>query len=131
MVYAKRSKGQTLIVLLFVILIGVIVTAAAIIILAINAEATTKLSQGEVARQLAETGAEDALLQLLRDKTYAISDNIITVGEDTAHVTVTQGTPIIVDSLGVSGQINREIKVTVNFDANGVLNVVSWQEVYN
>lgn len=126
----KKQSGQTLVALLFIVLVGIIVTVAATIILGINSIATGKLTQGEIARQLAESGAEDSLIQLLRDKSYAVTNKDIPVDSDKATVTVTQGSPIVIDSIGKSGNFNREVKVTVTFDSNGVLTVGSWKEVF-
>jgi hypothetical protein len=126
----KKQSGQTLVALLFIVLVGIIVTVAATIILGINSIATGKLTQGEIARSLAESGAEDSLIQLLRDKSYAVTNKDIPVDLDKATVTVTQGNPIVIDSIGKSGNFNREIKVTVTFDSNGVLTVGGWKEVF-
>lgn len=128
--YAKKQSGQTLIVLLFIVLVGIIVTLAATIILGINSIAVGKFTQGEIARQLAESGAEDSLIQLLRDKSYAVVNKDIGANPDKVTVTVTQGNPIVIDSIGKSGDFNRKVRVTVTFDSNGVLTVGSWKEVF-
>lgn len=128
--YDKKQSGQTLVALLFIVLVGIVVTVAATIILGINSVATGKLTQGEIARQLAESGAEDALIQLLRDNNYAVSNKEIDINSDVAIVTVSQGNPITIDSIGKSGDFSRTVRVTVTFDVNGVLTVGSWKEVF-
>ncbi len=127
MVYAKKTNsGQTLIALLFFILIGIIVTVAAAIIIGINAAATAKLTQGEVARQLAETGAENALITLLRNKNY--TGETLTVGDDTVTVTVTGTTTKVIESTGISGNFMRKVEVQASYD--GVLSLISWKEIF-
>jgi len=127
MVYAKKTnKGQTLIALLFFILIGIIVTVAAAIILGINAIATAKLTQGEVARQLAETGAENAMVTLLRDKNY--TGETLAVGSDSIVITVTGTTTKVIESVGTSGDFIRKVEVTASYD--GVLTPISWKEIF-
>ena len=128
-----NESGQTLVALLFFVMVGMIVTVAATIILSTNSLAAQKLSQGEVARQMAETGAENALLQLLRNKNYlgetltniggAVGDNVvITIGTDPAT-----GQKAIF-STATSGNFTR--KVEVIYTANDVLTPLSWKEIY-
>lgn len=122
----RTVRGQTLIALLFFILVGIIVTAAAAIILGINAVATAKLTQGEIARELAETGAENALITLLRNKNY--TGETLTVGDDTIVVTVTGTTTKVINSVGTSGDFIRKVQVTASYD--GVLIPTSWKEIF-
>lgn len=121
-----RESGQTLIVLLFFILIGIVVTAASAIILATNALSAAKIQQGETARGLAESGAENALIELLRNKNY--TGETLEVGDDTIFVTVTGGTTKVISSTGTSGNFVRVIEVRALYDS--VLTPVSWKEVY-
>lgn len=132
--YANKSqKGQTLVALLFFIMVGIIVTVAAALILSTNSLAAQKLTQGEVARQLAETGAENALLQLLRDRTYTGETLTDVGGESGDTIVITVGTDpdtgdSAVFSTGTSGNFTRQVEVT--FEANDVLTPLTWKEIY-
>lgn len=127
--YAENENGQTLVALLFFVMVGMIVTTAAIMIMSTNSLAAQKLSQGEVARQIAETGAENALLQLLRDKTYAgeTLPDIGGVAGDSVEIKV-DSTNGIITSTARSGNFKREVEVT--YTINDVLTPLSWKEIY-
>lgn len=131
--YDKNEKGQTLVALLFFVMVGMIVTTAAVMILSTNSLAAQKLSQGEVARQLAETGAENALIQLLRDKNYH-GETLQNIGGVTGdNVLITIGTDPMtgqkaIFSTATSGNFTR--KVEVIYTANDVLTPLSWKEIY-
>ena len=130
--FAKASAGeagQTLVALLFFVMVGMIVTTAAVMILSTNSQAAQKLSQGEVTRQMAETGAENALLRLLRDKTYpgeTLTD-IGGVAGDNVEIKI-DSTNGIITSTARSGNFKREIEVTYTF--NDKLEITSWKEIY-
>lgn len=119
-----NESGQTLVALLFFVMVGMIVTTAAVMILSTNSLAAQKLSQGEVTRQLAETGAENALLRLLRDKNYTGEKLDIGVEGDNVEIKVDSG---IITSTARSGNFQREIEVTYTF--NDILEIISWKEI--
>lgn len=121
-----NQKGQTLIALLFFVLVGIIVTVASSLIIGINALAAAKLSQGEAARQLAETGAENAMISLLRDPTY--SGETFAIGSDTIDVVVTGSTTKTIVSTGTTGNFVRKVEVVADY--NGVLIPLSWKEIF-
>lgn len=129
----KNESGQTLVALLFFVMVGMIVTTAAVIILSTNSQAAQKLSQGEVARQMAETGAENALLQLLRNKNY-MGETLTNIGGVAGdNVSIIIGTDPMtgqkaIFSTATSGNFTR--KVEVIYTANDVLTPLSWREVY-
>ena len=138
--FAKASAGeagQTLVALLFFVMVGMIVTTAAVMILSTNSLAAQKLSQGEVTRQLAESGAENALLRLLRDKSYGDCPNYCTgdtlnIGDDSVLIRVTTTTiagttTITIDSVATSGNFVRKVEVVAK--SNDVLTPVSWKEI--
>lgn len=120
----KNQKGQALIMLLFFIMIGVTITTTAIFIIVGNSLSATDVEEGEVARQLAETGAENALLQILRGN-YA--NESITLPEGTIEVTITNGGNIVIDSVGTAGKYVK--KVRVNATKDGMMDVTSWKEI--
>ena len=135
----KNESGQTLVALLFFVMVGMIVTTAAVMILSTNSLAAQKLSQGEVTRQLAESGAENALLRLLRDKSYGDCPNYclgdtLNIGDDSVLIRVTTTTiagttTITIDSIATSGNFVRKVEVVVK-NSSDVLTPLSWKEIY-
>ena len=126
----KSEAGQALVMLLFFIMIGITITTAAIFIVAGNSLSAMNVNEGEIAKAFAETGAEKALLQILRgnyEKEGTTLENIpLTGGEANVTITSTNGTATI-DSVGTAGNYVKKVRVTVLKD--GMMEVTSWKEV--
>jgi hypothetical protein len=121
----RLQKGQALIMLLFFIMMGITITTAAIYIIAGNSLSATNVNEGEIARQMAETGAENALLQVLRGN-YANENLSLPDGDVAVTITKIDGTAYI-DSVATSGNYTKKVRVTVIKD--GMMDVTSWKEV--
>ena len=126
----KTESGQALVMLLFFIMIGITITTAAIFISAGNSLSATNVNEGEIAKAMAETGAEKALLSVLRGnyvKEGTTQENVpLTGGEANITITSTNGTATI-DSEGTAGNYIKKVRVTVTKD--GMMEVTSWKEV--
>ncbi len=118
------KKGQTLVALLVFIVIAVTLTAAAVTMNIINSEGNSKMQQGMIAYDLAESGAENAILRLLRNPDY--SGESLTIGDGTADVSVS-GTPPVIISTGKIGRTMRKIQVNLSLD--GAITILSWKEI--
>ncbi len=108
--------------------IAVTVTTAAVIMMIIGSTAASKYELGQVAYMTAESGAENAMLRLLRDPNY--TGETLTIGSATATITVTGTDPKTITSTGVSAGFSRQVKVTAGY-TNGILTVTSWNEIFN
>lgn len=118
------NKGQALISLMFFVIIALFLISAAVVMLVVSAQATGKLTGEELASRVAEAGAEQGILKLLRDPIY--TGESITLPDGTAEVSVAGGTITI---NAVSGSFAKKLVVTTSL-ANNVLSVVSWKEIY-
>ena len=128
MAYAKNNQsGQTLVVLLFFIMVGITITVAAMIILSANSLAAAKIQQGEIARQEAEAGAENAYVKLLRDPGY--TGETLQIGEDSVVISVSGSTTKTIDSTATSEGFVRKVEITASY-VNNVLTPISWGEVF-
>jgi hypothetical protein len=127
----NSERGQALITLLFFTIIGIAVSSAAIIMLLVNSLSQAKEQQGDIAYNIAESGAENGLIRLLRDPTY--SGETLPVGNGTATITVSgsgsDSDPYVILSKGTTGTFLREVKVTATYE-NNLLTVDSREEVY-
>lgn len=113
--------------LLVFMAVAVTITTAATTITLINSTTTSRVEQGQMAYNIAESGIENALIRLLRDPGY--SGETLPVAEGFATISVT-GTPLMtITSTGVLGDFTRRLQATAQF-VSGVLNILSWQEVY-
>ena len=116
--------------LLFFIMIGITITTAAIFIIISNSISATDVNEGEIARAMAETGAENALLQILRGNYIKGGTTLenIPLGGGEANVTITSvnGT-LTIDSVGTIGNYVKKVRVSVMKD--GMMDVTSWKEI--
>lgn len=120
-------RGQALVTLLFFMIIATTITTAAVAVVLVNSLSATGEQQGTIALTVAESGAENALLRLLRDPNY--SGETAPIGEGTAAITITGTNPLVITSVGTVGNFVRKVQVQAVY-TNSVLSVSSWQEVY-
>lgn len=123
----NSEKGQTLITLLIFVVVAVSVTTAAIMLTVMSSSKATARQESTITYNIAESGAENALMRLIRDTNY--SGETLPVGNGTALVTVTGTNPKTIRSTGTNGNFQRTVEITVNY-TNNILTVSSWKEVY-
>ena len=121
------QRGQSLITLLFFMVIGVTVISASALIMTSSILSGSTQQQGTAAYYVAESGVEDAILHLLRNPSY--TGGTVPVGLDQATVTVsTSRNTSTITSIGTSGSTVRKIQVVMTVN-NGAYSVSSWQEI--
>ncbi|MFA5933459.1 MAG: hypothetical protein WCV81_04250 [Microgenomates group bacterium] len=121
-----KEKGQTLITLLVFMVIAITVVTGAVAVTIINSEATSKVEIGENSYLLAQTGADNAVLRLLRNPNY--TGETFSVGSGTVTITVSGTTTKTIVSEGVMGNFRRKIQVVGTFSGH-VFTVSSWNEI--
>ena len=121
------SRGQALVALLVFVIVAVTIASAAVIVIILNSQTSSRAYQGIMALDVAESGAEDALLHLIRDPSYATSSTL-TVGSGTATVVTSGTTQKTIVSKGQVGNFIRTVQVTASFP-NNLLSVQTWQEI--
>ena len=121
------EDGQALITLLFFSIVGITITSAAAVVIAVNSLSTSRIQQGLTAYSSAEAGIENTLLRLLRDPNY--TGETLTVGEDTVEVIVTGANPKIISSQAKEGNSLHKIEVQAQYSDN-ILTVLSWKEIF-
>lgn len=123
----KIKSGQVAIMLVLIVTILSTITTAAVALAISTTRDTTTLTLGERALVVAESGAENAILRILRDPTYS-GENSLPIGPGSATITVVGSSPIVITSTGAIGDMIRTVQVNVS-TINGKLTVVSWQEI--
>lgn len=121
-----NQKGNALITLLIFVAVGITVTTGAIVVSIINTQGLSKISQSEVALEIAESGAENAILRLLRDYTY--TGESLNIGTGTATITVNGTSDITIVSEGAYNDFKRKIQVDATL-LNDQLTVDDWKEI--
>ncbi len=122
---SRYNSGQTIIALLIFMMLAIALTLSATAVVIINIQGDTSFRNGETALQDAQTGAENALLQLERNNSY--SGETMTLAQGTATITVSGTTTKTIISKGTSGNFVRTITVTATI-TNTVLALTSWSE---
>lgn len=120
------NRGQALVTLLIFMVIAVTVTAAAVSLVIINSVSTSKTQQASVVYSVAESGAENGILRLLRNPFY--TGETLPVGDGTAVITVTGTNPKIIRSTGTIGNFKRTIEIQVGL-TNNIMTIQSWKEI--
>ena len=124
----RNKTGQALVSLLVFIATATIITAAATTVTLINSQSTGKFAQGESALTIAQTGADNAILRILRDPNGTYTGEDLTVGGGTAKITVEGSSVKTITSEGKDGNFIRKIQVVGTF-VNNTFTVSSWDIV--
>lgn len=122
----QRQKGQTLVIMLTYMIIAIVVTTASITLVLNSSSGTDKIYQGANSLDIAESGAETAMIKLLRNPNY--TGETLTVGGGQAVVTITGTNPKKVISKGTLNNFTRTIQVMVD-TSNNTLTATSWKEI--
>ena len=127
--WKMQLRGEAMLTLLFFTVMAMTITAGAIIVLFSNSLSGTRFQQGSVAYQVAQSGAENAILRLLRDPAYA--GETLPVGDGTATITVTNngGGSYTIISEGKVGNFVRKIQVDETY-SNNLFTETGRREVY-
>lgn len=116
-----------MLILLFFVIVSIMVTSSAIIVAFVNSQASSKVQVGSEALTLAESGAENALMRLIRNPNYSGETLNINGGTTVITVNTTGATKTIVATGTVSNFI-RKIQVVADY-TNNILIVSSWKEI--
>jgi hypothetical protein len=130
MFYKKNNifeRGQTLVTLVVFVAIALAVTSAATTILLNTMEEGTKHSDGLLALNIAESGAENGLLRLVRNPNY--TGETLSVGDGNAVISVVPGNPTTITSIGKVRNNVKKIQLGIVYNI-GIINIVSWKEIY-
>lgn len=127
----RYQQGQALITLLFFIIISITVTSAAVVMVLVSSLSGMKFQQGELAYEIAQSGADNAVLRLLRNPSY--TGEVLPIGAGTATIQVTGtgsgGDPFVITSTGTTGNFVRKIQISATYN-NNLLTPSDPKEVY-
>jgi hypothetical protein len=119
------QSGQTLVLLLVFVMVTIAITTAATFIVATNSLSVTAVSQGIITKHMAETGAEKALLQLLRNPNY--KGETFSLDTGTVMATVSGTTTLTVNVAAINGDYIKRVEVKAAY-SNNVLTLISWKD---
>lgn len=122
----QKSQGSIMISLLVFTVVGIAITTTAVLLTLDAISKSAKLQTSSTAVIIAESGIENAILNLLRNPSYAGEEMRIDAGR--AIVTVTGSNPKVITSVGSVESFKRTIQVQVSRQ-NGALVINSWEEI--
>jgi type II secretory pathway component PulK len=124
----SSQEGQVVLTVVVLMFTMIMITTAATLATITNTKSAYAYEQGNRAYALAETGAENAILRLLRDPTY--TGETLTVDDGSAVITVTgTGTTRTVQSRATILNFTRTVQVGISYNSS-ILTVTSWREVF-
>lgn len=107
-------------------IIAITLTTTAVAVMVSNSLSVTRSEQNIQALEIAEAGAQNALVRLLRATNY--TGETLAVGDGNVTVTVSGTNMKTIKSVGTIANFSRTIQVSVTI-TNGVLAVTSWAEL--
>lgn len=122
-----HNSGQVLIAMLYIMVIGILVTTGAVYALIGNTQATSMFEAGSLAYSAAESGAENALLRLVRNPFYT-GETLVISDEQSAMVTVSTASGVTILSQGTFRTAVKQVEVQVHYNG-GELVIDSWREL--
>ncbi len=123
----QHNSGQVLVALLYIMVIGILVTTAAVYAVIGNTQATSVFEAGTLALSAAESGAENGLLRLVRNPAYT-GETLVMSANQSSTVTVSSASGIVLTSQGTYGTVSKQIEVRLHYNG-GELVVDSWREL--
>jgi hypothetical protein len=121
-----NHQGSVAIMLILVIVLLSTITTAAVALAISTTRDTTTQTLGERALAVAESGAENAILRLLRDPSYAGESNL-PIGPGTATIAVTGSSPKVITEYGHRGRVRALVSHAQRH--RQLLTVSSWREL--
>lgn len=120
-----KQSGQAMISLLFVAIIGLTIIVTSAVLIYGNTHAASINEQGTYAYYIAESGAEEGLLRLLRNPNYTGDSFSVGLGSVSVEVSTESG---LIISTGTYNNTVRKIEVKTVYN-NGIRTIYSWKEV--
>ena len=120
------KPGQALVTLLVFTAAALTITAGAVIVTILNTQGTTKYELGEEALQIAEAGADNAILRVIREPSYV--GETVSIGTGTATITISGTSTKTIVSEGTNGDFKRKVQVVGNL-TNNAFTQTSWAEI--
>lgn len=123
----NSNSGQALVTLLFFTIIGMTIVSAAAVFVYENSQSASITEQGTYAYYIAESGIEEALLQMLRDPNYVGTPALepLLIGAGSVKIEVSSG---VITATGTYQNMVRKIQAQTVYN-NSILTISSWKEI--
>jgi len=125
----NHQSGSILTALIVFVAIGLLITTSATVLLADQMLLGERDARSASLLYTAESGAENAILRLLRDPSYT-GETLLTPDGQAVEITVQTGPPIVITSRAETAGLSRAVQIELTRQS-GVLEVLSWQQINN
>lgn len=122
----ENEKGSALVTLMAFMAAAILVTSASAAVSVITTQSISDNESSEEVLFIAESGMENAILRLLRDRTY--SGETLSIGGGSAVVTVSGGPIYTITSVGSYNNFSRTVEVVGDL-SNNEFSISSWSEI--
>ncbi len=122
----SSESGYMLTALLVFLVVILVITTTSVLVSVSSLRSETYFDSGSEALSAADSGAENAILRLLRDPAYL--GETLQVGNTEVIITVTGSAPQVVTVVADSGSFERTVEVQLD-RVEGMLQVTSWKEL--
>lgn len=122
------KSGQTMVMVILITVILMSVTTMAVAMIVTNAMSISREERGTHALEIAESGAQEGILRILRDPSVTVTGLNLDVDDGAATVDITGSGTKTITSEGVIDGYSRSIEAQVHLDA-GQLVIDSWREL--
>lgn len=120
-----NNSGQTLIALLIYMLVAMTITLAAVAVAITNIKANNSFVTGNAALTNADSGVNEAIIQLIRNPSY--TGGTITLNGGTATISISGTNPIVITSVGEIGNFKRTVTADAT-SSNNLISITKWNE---
>ena len=123
-----RQKGQVLVSILIIIAVAVLATGTAVVASSLS-KTTGVATTSDKLLYAVESGADEALIKLLRNPTTYSSESI-SINGTLVQITISRpsATNIVILSSASQDNLIRKVEVSSEF-VNNILTITSWREV--
>lgn len=120
------KTGQALVSLIVFVTIAGTITTAAVTVAIITARSGDNFTQGNNALVTAQSGAENAIIRLLRDPNY--TGETINIGSDSVTINISGTNPKTIVATSSVGNFKRKVEVIGTY-SNNTFSINTWKEI--
>lgn len=122
-----KQDGQVLVSILIIIAVAVLATSTAVVASSLSRTTGVSITSDKLL-YAAESGAEEAIVKLLRDPTY--SGESVNINGVSVNIDIISPTPSerVITSKATQDNLIRKVAVSAEF-VNNILTVNSWRQI--
>ena len=126
----NKNEGQALITSVIVVGIIALLVASSLMILSLGSlRSTISAQKNSEAVALNNACAEEGLFRIKQNPSYVGSDQVILSGNSCSFTVANDGSQKLVTISSIIGKITKKAEVRLTVTQQGIITIVSWQDV--